>query len=206
MTLGLHSDPLIRELLRASLSLRRDLVASGDDEEWAQEYESRTFPRQLAVAELGKLEHANLLLARFDLQDYHAMLVYFAMRFWVDQHNEQVNEVGGARFVGPFSVGLIEFRDVIERVLWDEDFLEPANHLNIPEVKNAMGYGAAAWSIANKLAVHPEELELLERPQDCHWEDEVLHYVPGDRFPADCRASDSATQCGPDCYWALKRK
>ena len=204
MTLCLRTDPLIREMLSAALALRRDLVAGCNDEEWAREDESRVFPQQLALAELGKLEHANRLNAQFDLQDYHAMLVYFALQLWVDEHNNQVLDLGGAGAVGPFEVGLIDFTWVIERLVCDEDFLESSVLVNAPEVKAALGLDQAAWSIANGLTVHPEELKLVACPKHCHWDDRILHYVPGHRFPADCRSLDSDDECGPDCYWTLK--
>ncbi|MFT4843762.1 MAG: hypothetical protein ACJA0V_004380 [Planctomycetota bacterium] len=201
MTLGLRTDPLIREMLSAALTLRREFVAGCNDEQWAREEESRVFPRQLAVAELVKLEHANRLHEQFDLQDYHAMLVYFALQLWVDEHNNQVLDRDVAGAVGPFEVGLIDFAAVIERLIWDEDFLVPSHLVNAPEVKAALGLGPAAWSIANGLTVHPEELELVARPEHCSWDDRIWHYVPGHRFPADCRSLDSADDCGSECYW-----
>ena len=121
MSIGCRSDPLLREILAASLSLRADLIEDDDDEGWAEEWEARAVPREVAVAELRRLEFANLLGARYELRGYHAMLVYFALEFWISEHNANVEEHGRARHVGPFRVAGIDFNSVVDAVLDDLD-------------------------------------------------------------------------------------
>src|SRR5690606_29037204 len=177
---------------------------AGSDE-WAAEFESSVFPHHIAVSELRKLEFANLMNARFDLQDYHALLLYFALQFWVEEHNDQVDACEGARPIGPFLVAAIDFDSLVDDVFWDVDFLSPARLVNLPHVKEAMRYADAVWSIANSLTVHPAELVLEECPRDCNWEDRIWHYVPGDPYPAACASKEHASDCGDDCYWSFRR-
>lgn len=54
------------------------------------------FPRDMAVRELQRLELANLMGRHYDLGDYHALLAYFALEPWVEEHNLDVADVNVA--------------------------------------------------------------------------------------------------------------
>ncbi len=206
MTLGLKSDPLLREILSEALRERSEVLQVGEFglpvDAWAAQYEAAVFTREAAASELTRMWHANLSERRYDLQDYHALLLYSALSDWVSDHCIRAGESGSSR-IGPFLVGMVELDHLVDTIFWDTDFLLPPEVVNHPAANKALRLTQDAFSIANGLKPHPVELVLAERP-DLEWSESVRGYSHGEDYPVgceDCTHEDLDPACGYNTVW-----
>jgi hypothetical protein len=131
---------------------------------------ARVFAAETALKTLKHMLHCHKGPRLYRLNDYHFLLLYDTLEYFCDVHNDRVhsapNEHDKERTsrVGAFHVEEIRFEGLIDIYFYGTDFLMDegaAIDLN-PEEDHGSGIYDEAFSIAQGLAPHPEELKFRE--------------------------------------------
>ncbi len=145
------------------------------------------FESPILLTVLDRLLEAHRALELYSLNDWHYLILYHVLHTFVTVHNDFVRDTGLVN-VGGSLVGDIEFDAIIEIYFWDIDFLTTPDifngiprqlrssadfslewiaeqGLNVDEVNN-MDFSEELFGIVNRLAPHPDELELVRIGDD----------------------------------------
>jgi len=107
------------------LDLLQDL-----EEDWAEDFPHAAVASSVgqARAVLPRLRTANREATLYQLNDYHLLLLYDALKFLADNHNGLYSPKKPGP-VGPYEIGKFDFAAMIDQFFWGTEFLlapEPA--------------------------------------------------------------------------------
>ncbi len=193
-------DPIFTAILHEAMDdlasrLSDELLELDEAEElWHAEYPdaAATFRVPLAVYTLLRLLHASHdPHTVYRPTDYHWLLLYACLRGYCAVHNDYTREhLDDLLPVGPYRIGAIDFHELLDLYFWDLDFLTDAETVDAlgPDARVAMDLSDEAYSIAQKLPPHGEELR-LELVREAPWEDAVVLDPPAgariERYPPE---------------------
>jgi hypothetical protein len=171
-------DAVFQAILRTSIDYVIDVIAdlienneydetrARDDMKDLIPAVARVFPPSLARTTLIDLRSCLNRPELYHLNDYHYLLIYEALEFYAEIHNELValsksrKERREASCVDHFSIETIDIDGIVERYFYDIDFLLDAETmLNIPDWFRRT-FGPEAFGLSQGLLPHPEELRL----------------------------------------------
>lgn len=124
--------------------------------------------RELLTAEVAKLSDAHHSPKVFMPTDYHFLILYEILEWFIEIYNDDPSAVGSRGSFAGVRVGQIDLGGVLDTYFWDTDFLFDADALNALSGtgKEMMGFRDATFGAVNKLAPHDDELALEEREPD----------------------------------------
>jgi hypothetical protein len=171
-------DAVFQAILREGLSFAGDIISdmrSDPDPNGALSKETfvesfpaagKVFPPRLAVETLRNLLRYLDRPEIYYLNDYHYLLLYDVLNFFVEIHNDRVSMARNRRdrkeasFVDPFSIETIDFDVIVDLYFFDIDFLtSPEVMLNLPAWFKET-YNPEAFALSQGMLPHPEELAL----------------------------------------------
>lgn len=98
---------------------------------------------------------------RYELTDYHWLVLYSCLQIFCDLHND--GATGTEDEVGPYEIEGIDFDAIVERFFFDTDFLMGASLLAAGEVApGQLGATRQAWKIAARLRPEAKDLRVVE--------------------------------------------
>jgi len=171
-------DAVFQAILRDGLDFTIDFVsdmlpaAAPDSDEAREDFAAvfpdagKSFPPKLAFDTLQNLRKCLDRPEVYYLNDYHYLLLFDVLRFFVEVHNDGVLDAIDKRdkrnmsLVGPFYVEKIDFEDLIDLFFFDIDFLTSSETmLNLPPwFKDT--YNSETFALTQGMLPHPEELAL----------------------------------------------
>ncbi len=116
---------------------------------------------------------------RFELTDYHWLVLYSCLRLFYDLHND--NATGAGDRIGPYEIERIDFDAIVDRFFFDTDFLMGATLLAAEEAApGQLLVTRQAWKIAAGLRPEAEDLRLtpVERVRGRAGDPKAQHRVP----------------------------
>jgi hypothetical protein len=116
---------------------------------------------------------------RFELTDYHWLVLYSCLRLFCDLHNDGATGAGDR--VGPYDIERIDFDAIVDRFFFDTDFLMGTTLLAAEEAApGQLLVTRQAWKIAAGLKPDAEDLRLkpVERVRES--EEDLCDMAPGE--------------------------
>jgi len=120
---------------------------------------------------------------RFELTDYHWLVLYSCLRLFCDLHND--NATGAEGWIGPYEIERIDFDAIVDRFFFDTDFLMGGTLLAAEEVApGQLLVTRQAWKIAAGLKPDAEDLRLkpVERVRESEENLQASHRVPSSGY------------------------
>ena len=98
---------------------------------------------------------------RYQLSDYHWLVLYSCLQLYCDLHND--GAIGAEDQVGPYEIEAIDFDAIVDRFFFDTDFLMGPVLLAAGEVApGQLGATRQAWKIAARLRPEVKDLRVVE--------------------------------------------
>jgi hypothetical protein len=128
------------------------------------------FTRRELVRVIDRLRRASREeRRRYELTDYHWLVLYSCLRLYCDLHND--GAIGTGDQVGPYEIEHIDFDAMVDRFFFDTDFLLGATLLSADEAApGQLLVTRQAWKIAARL--RPEGKDLRVTAVVCSGESE----------------------------------
>ena len=120
--------------------------------------------REPLTAEVEKLKDAYHSPKLFMPTDYHFLILYEILEWFIEIYNDDPGAVGSEGTLAGVRIGRIDLGGVVDLYFWDTDFLFDPDTLNAltGEGKEMMGFRDTTFGAVNKLAPHADELALEE--------------------------------------------
>jgi hypothetical protein len=97
---------------------------------------------------------------RYELTDYHWLILYSCLQLYCDLHND--GAIGTGDWVGPYEIEAIDFNAIVDRFFFDTDFLMGSVLLAAEEVSpGQLLVTRQAWKIAARLKPEAKDLRLI---------------------------------------------
>lgn len=145
---------------------------------------ARSFTRVELVRLIERLHRAHRdTRRRFELTDYHWLVLYTCLRLFCDLHNDDAT--GAEDRIGPYEIERIDFDAIVDRFFFDSDFLMGATLLAAEEAApGQLLVTPQAWKIAAGVRPEPEDLRLtpVERVRESEDARPVDHRVPASGY------------------------
>ncbi len=111
---------------------------------------------------LEKLLEAHQAPGLYMPTDYHFLVLYDVLELTIDLHNDLVVEEASPQKIGGSLLGEINFDWIADYYFWDLDFLSSPQDMNnlSSDAKRIIGFSKETFGVVNRMAPHPEELEL----------------------------------------------
>ncbi len=98
---------------------------------------------------------------RYELTDYHWLVLYSCLQLYCDLHND--GAIGTGDQVGPYEIEAIDFDAIVERFFFDTDFLMGPVLLAAEEASPGQLHATRqAWKIAARLRPEAKDLRVVE--------------------------------------------
>jgi hypothetical protein len=120
---------------------------------------------------------------RFELTDYHWLVLYSCLRLFCDLHNDRAT--GAEDWIGPYEIEGIDFDAIVDRFFFDTDFLMGGSLLAAEEgVPGQLLVTRETWKIAAGLRPEADDLQLkpVERVRDSKKDRQPGHRVPASGY------------------------
>ena len=123
---------------------------------------AKCFTPALAVQTLKKLLQASHDTALYQLTDYHWLLLYEVLLEFSEIFNDEPELVVEEEWIAQYDIQKIDFHEFIDLYFWDIDFMtKPDDVVDMGEEgRKQMGFNREAYGVIQRLAPHPDELEL----------------------------------------------
>ena len=120
------------------------------------------FDAPTLVMTLEKLLEAHQAPGLYMPTDYHFLVLYDVLELTIDLHNDLVVEETSPQKIGGSLLGEINFDWIADYYFWDLDFLSSPQDMNnlSSDAKRIIGFSKETFGVVNRMAPHPEELEL----------------------------------------------
>jgi len=158
-------DKIFTEILESSFKFVVDVISdcSDDNLEALLPYAARNFSKETSIGLLRKLIKYNRASGLWELNDYHYVLIYDALKMFCEAMNE-VAEDGGKPILtlNRYKIWEIDFEALTAVYFPDTDFLmSPDTIADLPaDAKEKLGMKKETFGVVMGMRVHPEELKI----------------------------------------------
>lgn len=133
---------------------------------------------------LEKLLEAHQAPGLYMPTDYHFLVLYDVLELTIELHNDLVEEEDSPQEIGGKLLGTIDFDWIADYYFWDLDFLSSPQDMNnlSSDAKATMGFSKETFGVVNRMAPHPDELEmkLVNEKAECG---ATEFYLRGEDYP-----------------------
>jgi hypothetical protein len=145
---------------------------------------AKVFSPEAALRTLRDMLEKLFLPGLYQMNDYHFLLLYDTLQLYSELHNDMVRTAGSkeeriaAAAIGPYYILKTDFGRIIDIYFCNTNFLfDPDVMLSLrEEEKKYMEINPEAFSVAQGLPPHPEELVLRELPGEVYKIPETSSY------------------------------